>query len=133
MKSIKSVLSVGFVAVIVMLSLNTLNAQSAQSNPQLISQERILTVQAGTAQLVNGSLTVTLNAAALKQLSGKDASYYVSLTPIGETGSLKLKEKSGNQFTVQEIAQQGSNGTFDYVVLVKKTAITGIKPDSMPK
>jgi hypothetical protein len=136
MKSIKSgLLTSSLIAAFMMISVIAAQAQNAagQNKDLLTSQERIVAVQAGTVQLVNGNLTVALSETTLKQLKGKADNYFVSLTPIGETGQLKLKEKTGNQFTVRELAQQGSNGTFDYIVMVKKIIYTGIKPEVTSK
>lgn len=131
MKSIKSGLLTGsFIAALMLLSAISSHAQGTD---KLISQERIVAVQAGTVQLVNGKLTVPLTENTLKQLAGKDAQYFVTLTPIGDCGQLKVLEKKGNQFTVQEFSQVGSNGTFDYVVSVKKTVYTGIKHEDNSK
>ena len=136
MKSFRSFLSTGSIVVaFMMFSVMSLQAQNAQaqSTDPLITQERIMPVQAGTVKLVNGSLSIALKETLQKQIAAKGLSYFVTLTPIGQTGQLKLKEKTGTQFTVQEVAQQGSNGTFDYVVLVKRMVATGLKKDAVTK
>jgi hypothetical protein len=105
----------------------------AQQPDQLLSEERLIPVQGGTAQLDNGVVTIILNENSLKQVNNANAQYLVSLTPIGDCGPLKVQQKLGDQFVVKEYSQQGTNGSFDYVVFVKRRIYTGLKPPDAKK
>jgi hypothetical protein len=129
MTSIKSVFISACVTVAFVMGTYSLNAQQLEQ----ISEERLISVQGGTAQLTNGHVTIALSESTLKQLNVPDAAYMVVLTPIGDCGQLKLQEKSDKQFVVQEYAKQGSNNTFDYVVFVKKKVFTALKLENASK
>ncbi len=88
--------------------------------------EKIIPYQAGTSCIISGVSSIKLSDSQIQNL-GKviNTSYFVSLTPIGDCGSLKLLKKDNNEFTVQEIQfpdakPQSNEHCFDYVVFRKQ-------------
>src|ERR1700722_7409612 len=80
----------------------------------------VMPIQVGSAKLVGGKTTITLNENTLSALSAKNGgeAYYVELTPTGNCGALKLNEKGENSFTVATIGS-GPDASFDYIVFLK--------------
>jgi hypothetical protein len=67
----------------------------------------------GTAQLVNGAVTVQLDPAFAHSIDGRQA-YQVMLTPDGDTKGLFIASKSPTSFTVREVQGGRSTIAFDY-------------------
>jgi hypothetical protein len=99
----------------------------------LRSEEKIVIIDGGSLQLNNGQAVVILSPPVAQAIAEAKGNYLVSLTPVGDCGQLKVQQKSGNQFVVQEVSQQHSNASFDYLVCVKNVAHTGIIPSTKSK
>jgi hypothetical protein len=67
----------------------------------------------GTAQLVNGSATIKLDATFAQTIDASKA-YQVMLTPDGDTRGLFIASKSPNGFIVREVQGGHSSISFDY-------------------
>ena len=129
MKNINLYLRSGVMVMLLFMACFSLQAQSDKFK----TSERVVALDGGTVQLKNGIATVHFSEAIAHKLANAKANYLVSLTPIGDCGALKVLKKSGDGFTVQEIAQPTSNATFDYLVFVKRTIATGLLNENQPK
>lgn len=86
------------------------------------SDYRVVPVQSGSINLVNGKANVNLEEGTIASLSNSDGTqntYYVVLTPIGDCGLLKLGEKGNKSFTVTMAGSGSNSGSFDYIVFLK--------------
>lgn len=103
------------------ISLLAVQTASAQT---LTTQTIITPTQAGSATISNGKSTIALSKEVTDKLANvlDDPSYYVVLTPVGNTAKLSLSDNNKHSFTIN-VADEGAIGNelVQYVVFVKQT------------
>lgn len=82
-----------------------------------ISARRVLV--SGAAQLANGKLSVAFSPEQKQSVAG-DSSYALMLTPLGQCKGLRVAQKSGDGFVVEELHNGASAVEFDWLAIIDK-------------
>ena len=94
---------------------NSGNRKKVSSNAPLLD-----TIQTGTATIKNDKLVIKLTEKAINALLDKETNvphnYFVTFTPHGNSGILKVSETNAKSFTVSPIGDANAPVKFDYVV-----------------
>ena len=82
----------------------------------------------GTATLVNGEVTVPVDAMFLEMVNlGVD--YHVFVTPLGDCQGLFVAAKNGDSFVVKELGGGTSGVSFDYRITAKRFGLEEIRAE----
>ncbi len=82
----------------------------------------------GTATLVDGVATVTLEPIFVQMISQSEA-YHVFVTPLGESGVLYVADKASGGFTVREAGGGASGVAFDWRIAAKRAGLEGLRAE----
>lgn len=122
------------IAIVCFFFLSTLLVQGQNQSVR----ERIFPIQSGTAELINGTATIQLNrdlVGVLSDVERKDATYFVTFTPINDCGFLTLKEKGLDKFVVKETLLDNkatsNKHSFDYIIYLKELMIFEVSTDAV--
>jgi hypothetical protein len=80
----------------------------------------------GTAQLVNGQATVTIEPIFLETIN-TDEPYHVFVTPLGDCSGLYVTKKTATSFEVRELGGGTSNVEFDYRIAAKRLGFEDLR------
>jgi len=80
----------------------------------------------GTAQLVNGQATVTIEPLFLQTIN-TEVPYHVFVTPLGDCNSLYVTNKTATSFEVRELGGGIANIGFDYRIVAKRLGFEDLR------
>lgn len=80
----------------------------------------------GTAQLVNGQATVTIEPLFLQTIN-TGVPYHVFVTPLGDCNSLYVTNKAATTFEVRELGGGTANIEFDYRIAAKRLGFEDLR------
>jgi len=80
----------------------------------------------GTAQLVNGQATVTIEPLFLQTIN-TEVPYHVFVTPLGDCNSLYVTNKTATSFEVRELGNGTANIGFDYRIVAKRLGFEDLR------
>jgi hypothetical protein len=80
----------------------------------------------GTAQLVNGQVTVTIEPLFLQTINA-EVPYHVFVTPLGDCNGLYVTNKTATSFEVRELGGGTANIGFDYRIVAKRLGFEDLR------
>jgi hypothetical protein len=83
----------------------------------------------GSAQLVNGQATVTIEPLFLQTIN-TGVPYHVFVTPLGDCNGLYVTRKTATSFEVRELGGGTANIAFDYRIVAKRLGFEGPRLES---